>query len=851
MEIIRLRALRGPNVWTKKTALEALVQFPTELDTETLAKQLAQSVLQLQIDAGCDVNFSMCKAALEADAIANGLWQVVIEYSEEAVGRAAFDAAILGQSDGDPKSITESREMIVARLLAMDEDIRLGPSTKSIVDAALARNIPFVRLTDGSLVQLGWGIHQRRIQAAESGETSAIAETIAQDKDLTKTLLQSAGVPVPQGRPVRDSDDAWVAAQEIGSPVVVKPLDGNQGKGVTVNITTEAQIRTAYAKAKEIRRTVLVERYLPGFDFRILVIGGKVIAAARRDPPVVIGNGRDSIEALVAAVNLDPLRGDGHATPLTRITIDSIAMGVLNEQGLSATSVPACDQRVVLRNNANLSTGGSATDVTDEVHPEVAASAIAAARMIGLDICGIDIVSETLSKPLDPQGGGVVEVNAAPGLRMHLNPSYGRPRDVGEAIIESMFGPVAAAEKVNLSQSARVPLITVTGTNGKTTTVRLAAHIAQTSGHVIGMTNSDGVYVGGLLAEHRIDTGDCSGPKSARSVLAHPDVDFAVLETARGGVLREGLGFDACQVAVVTNIGIGDHLGLNFIHDAASVARVKQVIVDNVASKTKGGWAVLNASDPLTLAMAEHCQGHVLLFAADPNCPALLAHRRRGLRVMTLDPTGKSIIAVEHNQIVAAIALANIPFTRNGSLGFQVENALAASAAAWCVDLSWAIIASGLQTFINDAASAPGRFNVFDFKGATLVADYGHNPDAIKALVDAIKRLPGKTRSVVVSGAGDRRDEDIREQTRILGSHFDEVILYEDACQRGRQDGEVLALLRSGLADAARTRTIDEIRGEFKAIDLALSRLSPGDLCLVLVDQVEEAVEYLRQACLA
>jgi cyanophycin synthetase len=842
MEVLQLRALRGPNIWAKKTALEALVQFDPNLDTEVLAKRLALSVLELQIAAGCDVHFCTYKPTLQADGKSTGQWQVVIEYSEEAVARSAFDVVV--QTQDHSRSISADE---VKRLQDMDENLRLGPSTKSIVDAAILRNIPFVRLTEGSLVQLGWGVHQRRIQAAESSETSAIAESIAQDKDLTKTLLQSAGVPVPQGRPVSDADDAWRAALEIGSPVVVKPLDGNQGKGVTVNITSEAQVRTAFEKAQEIRHTVLVERYLPGFDFRILVVGGKMVAAARRDPPVVIGNGVDTVEALVATVNLDPLRGDGHATPLTRITIDSIASDVLAEQGLSASTIPAKNQRVVLRNNANLSTGGSATDVTDEVHPEVAASAMAAAQMIGLDICGIDIVSETLSKPLEEQGGGVVEVNAAPGLRMHLNPSYGRPRDVGEAIIKSMFGEKTDPENQLQKNYARVPLIAITGTNGKTTTVRLVAHIAQTAGHVIGMTNSDGVYVGGLLAEHRIDTGDCSGPKSARSVLAHPDVEFAVLETARGGVLREGLGFDKAQVAVVTNIGCGDHLGLNFIHDVAGIARVKQVIVDNVASKAEGGWAVLNAADSLTLAMADHCVGNILLFASDPNCPGLQNHRKRGQRVLTLDPTGQSIVAVEHNQIVASVALSDVPFTHNGDLGFQLENALAACAASWCVDLSWDVIKAGLKTFSNDAVSAPGRFNVFDYKGATLVADYGHNPDAIQALVDAVKALPGNKRSVVVSGAGDRRDEDIREQTRILGNHFDEVILYEDACQRGRQDGEVLNLLRQGLAAASRTRQIDEVRGEFKAIDLALGRLLPGDLCLVLVDQVEEAVEYLQR----
>ncbi len=789
----------------------------------SLAHVLQTAALALQAQAGCPVTFARTTATTDA-----GVYQVVVEYSEEAVGRKAFEYAqqLIKAAQGEGNFDADT---VIAELRELDEDERLGPSTGSIVDAAVARGIPYRRLTRGSLVQFGWGSKQRRIQAAEVDSTSAVAESIGQDKDLTKRLLHAAGVPVPLGKPVESVDEAWEVALKVGLPVVVKPQDGNQGKGVTVNITDRAQLEEAYKNAAEYG-TVMVERFLPGHDFRLLVVGDQLVAAARREPPQVLGDGQHTVRELVNQVNLDPRRGEGHATSLTKIRLDDIAVARLAMQDLTPDSVPAKGQRVVLRNNANLSTGGTATDVTDDVHPEVAARAVAAAQMVGLHICGVDMVAETVLRPLEEQGGGFVEVNAAPGLRMHLAPSYGKPRNVGQAMVDKLYAH---------GDDGRIPVVAVTGTNGKTTTARLIAHLFTAQGLRVGMTNTDGVYVNG----RQIDSGDCSGPKSARNVLLHPEVDAAVFETARGGILREGLGFDRCQVAVVNNIGAGDHLVLNYITTVEDLAVLKRVIVQNVATT---GYGVLNAADPIVAAMAPACPGKIIFFASDRHHPVMATHRAQGHRTVYVD--GDSIVASEGSWR-ETIHLRDVPITRNGKIGFQVENVMAAVAAAWGVGMPWQTIRRGLSGFVNDSDNAPGRFNIMDYRGATVIADYGHNPDAMRALVGAVDALPAKRRSVVISGAGDRRDEDIRDQTVILGAAFDDVILYQDAAQRGRADGEVMALLREGLAGASRTTHVEEIRGEFIAIDAALARLQPGDLCLVLVDQVEEALAHLSQRC--
>lgn len=850
MEVTRIRALRGPNLWSRYTAIEAVVTCePAERDLRdtpaferrlrelfpsvgalhankpstpiSMAHALELSALALQAEAGCPVTFSRT-----TPTEIPGTFQVVVQYTEEAVGRLAFEkarelcaAALAGTGYDVPGTLAALREL--------DEDERLGPSTGAIVEAALKRGIPVRRLTSGSLVQLGWGSQQRRIQAAEVDGTSAIAESIAQDKDLTKKLLHSAGVPVPLGRPVTDREDGWAVAQEIGLPVVVKPQDGNQGKGVTVCIVDRAHFDIAYDAAAPYG-VVMVERFLPGHDFRLLVVGNRLVAAARRDPPLVIGDGIHTVRELVAEVNKDPRRGEGHGTSLTKIRIDAIAEARLAAQGLTPDAVPGKGQRVILRNNANLSTGGTATDVTNSVHPEVAARAVEAAQTVGLDICGVDVVCETVMKPLEEQNGGIVEVNAAPGLRMHLSPSFGKGQDVGSAVMDLMFPN---------GNNGRIPVVAVTGTNGKTTTVRLTAHLLRGHGLRVGMTNTDGVYVNG----RQIDSGDCSGPRSARNVLAHPDVDAAVLETARGGLLREGLAFDLCDVAIVTNLGAGDHLGLNYITTLEDLSVLKRVIVLNVAPT---GTAVLNAADPAVASMAPHCPGKVTFFAQDGTHPVIQTHRAQGKRVVFVE---RGDIVCAEGDSIKRLPLARVPLTRRGQIGFQVENTMASVAAAWALNVPWEVIQKGLSSFISDLHGVPGRFNVFDYRGATLIADYGHNPDAIAALVHGVDNMPAVRRSVVISGAGDRRDEDIRAQTRILGEAFDDVLLYQDACQRGRADGEVLALLREGLKGAARTKHVEEIRGEFVAIDRALSRLNKGDLCLILIDQVDEALAHIRQ----
>ena len=853
MNVSRIRALRGPNLWSRHTALEAIITCtPAERSIDalsgfeprvrslfpaigalrpvgnagpvSLAHVLESAALALQANAGCPVTFSQTSATLE-----EGVYQTVVEYSEEAVGRLALELAqaLVHAALNDSGFEVDAA---IAQLRDLDEDERLGPSTGAIVDAAVARGIPYKRLTTGSLVQFGWGSRQRRIQAAELDATSAVSESIAQDKDLTKKLLLAAGVPVPTGRPVEDPDQAWAVAQQIGLPVVLKPQDGNQGKGVTVNVMTREQLDLAFVSAAE-HGAVMVEKFLPGNDFRLLVVGNKLVAASRREPPQVLGDGLHTVRELVDIVNQDPRRGEGHATSLTRIRFDDIAVARLTAQDLTPDAIPARGRRVILRNNANLSTGGTATDVTGDVHPDVAARAVAAAQMVGLHICGVDVICESVLRPLEAQNGGIVEVNAAPGLRMHLSPSYGKGRAVGSAMINELFAP---------GDDGRVPVVAVTGTNGKTTTTRLIAHLLTASGLRCGMTNTDGVWANG----RQTDSGDCSGPKSARNVLMHPDVDAAVFEVARGGVLREGLGFDRCQVAVVTNVGTGDHLGLNYITTVEDLAVLKRVIVQNVAPN---GYAVLNAADPIVAAMAPTCPGNVILFAADRHHPLMATHRAQGKRTVYVD--GNALVAAE-GAWRERVSLQNIPLTRGGSIAFQVENVMAALAAAWAVGVTWDTLKSGLASFVNDTNNAPGRFNVLDYRGATVIADYGHNPDAMRALVaavDAMPATPGQVRSVVISGAGDRRNSDITDQTVILGSAFDEVILYQDAAQRGRADGEVMGLLRDGLANASRTTRIDEIRGEFLAINTALARLKPGDLCLILIDQVQEALAHLAE----
>lgn len=860
MEIRKVLTLRGPNVWANFPVLEAWVDLqelkdspshtidgfndrlmawlPTMIEhrcglgyrggfferlrTGTYMGHILEHVtLELSSLAGCEVGYGRARETSE-----EGVYKVAIEYLEEEFGKACLDAGFalcMAAVYDRPYDVAAE----VKRLRSLYENVRLGPSTGSIVAAALARGIPARRLNRDSLVQLGYGSKQRRICAAETDRTSAIAETIAQDKELTRRLLSSIGVPVPEGRPVENAEDAWVAAEEIGVPVVVKPQYGNQGRGVATNLTTREQVVAAYAAARQEGRSIVVERYAPGADYRLLVVGDRVIAAARREPAQVIGDGVHTVKELVDIVNSDPRRGEDHATCLSKIPLDEVSIAVLADQGYTVDSIPPAEAKVLIRRNANLSTGGAATDVTDEIHPEVAARAVDAAKMIGLDIAGVDMVSLDVSRPLEELRGVIVEVNAAPGLRMHLQPSSGTSRAVGEAIIATMFPE---------GQNGRIPICAVTGVNGKTTTTRFVSYLMASTGRKVGMTCTDGIYID----DRRVDKGDCSGPQSARSVLMNPSVDIAVLETARGGILRAGLGFDLCDVAVVTNIGEGDHLGLSDILTLEKLAQVKRCIVEAVRPD---GYAVLNAEDPLVAAMAEKCPGKVTFFATQSDHEVVAQHRAAGGRAV-LARDGQ-IVLCEGAAETILTSLDQVPLTHGGRIGFQVENTLAAVAAAWCLGLPLDLLRDGIETFGADVKTVPGRFNLLEINGATVVIDYGHNASSLKALIATLDQFPHARRSVVYSAAGDRRDEDLIRQGELLGQAFDKVVLYEDHYLRGRASGEIMRLFREGVAKGHRAREVQEIQGAVKSVETALAAVQPGELLVVQADVVDETVEYV------
>jgi len=861
MEFRKVLALRGPNLWANYPVLEAWVDLgqlkdrpsntlpgfneklmnglPTMIehrcsigerggffqrlrDGTYLGHILEHVTLELQTLAGTEVGMGRARETSE-----EGVYKVIVEYKEEAVGRACLASArelLLAAIHDRPFDVAGELE----RLRGLVHEVSLGPSTRSIVEAAKAREIPFRRIGSGSLVQFGWGAKQRRILAAETDRTGAIAEFIAQDKELTRLFLASVGVPVPGGRPAHSAEDAWTAAQEIGVPVVVKPQDGNQGRGVATNLTTREQILAAYEAARQESSQVIVEKYAHGNDYRLLVIGGRLVAAARREPAQVTGDGAHTIQELIDRVNQDPRRSDHHATVLSKIRLDAVALGVLKDQGYAPDSVPPAGAVVLIRRNANLSTGGTAIDVTERVHPEVAHRAIDAARMVGLDIAGVDVVAQDISKPLEDQGGVIVEVNAAPGLRMHLEPSAGLSRPVGEAIVATLFGP---------GENGRIPVVAVTGTNGKTTTTRLIAHILKGTGKQVGMTCTDGIYID----DRRIDCDDCSGPQSARSVLMNPAVEMAVFETARGGILREGLGFDRCDVAVVTNIGEGDHLGLADIHSLEMLAKVKRCIVDVVAPK---GAAVLNANDPLVAGMAEHCPGSVVFFAQDENHPVIVGHRAAGKRAAFV--RNNAVVLAEGPREEVALPLDHAPLTHNGRIPFQVENTLAAVAAAWSLGIPSDVIRTRVECFAANMEMAPGRFNLLDINGATVIIDYGHNSSSLMALSEIFDRYPHERRTAVYSMAGDRRDCDLVRIGQLLGEAFDRVILYEDHSVRGRTQGEITRLMREGLAAGSRVKAVEEFRSNLRAIEAGLQHAQPGELILVQADTIDETVRFLR-----
>jgi cyanophycin synthetase len=772
-----------------------------------------------------------------------GVYNILFTYRHEAVGVAAGYAALRmvdsllpiefqGVKGLDAIDGPFDLQRALAQLKELVRRAAFGPTTAALVAEAEHRDIPIARLNDQSLVRLGWGARQKILRASITGDTSLIAVETAGDKNLAKTLLAAAGLPVPRGAVVRTAEEAVREAAKIRGPVVTKPLDGNHGRGVTLDLTTAEAVTWGFEQARQHSRRVIVEEQFKGRDYRILVINGQVVAVAERVPAQVIGDGVSSIAALIEAVNADPRRGAGHEAVMTRIVADDHVRDRLARAGLSLDSVPDRGHVVALRATANLSTGGAAIDRTNVIHPANAVIARRAAAVVGLDIAGIDFLTPDISRSAVEDGGGIVEINAAPGFRMHLEPSEGEGRNVAAPVIDMLFPRKAPA---------RIPLVAVTGTNGKSTTVRMVAQILARRGLTVGFTSTSGVYVGG----ERIFKGDASGPISARMVLADPTVEAAVLETARGGILREGLGFDRCDVGCVLNV-TDDHLGLKDINTLEDLAAVKSLVTESVSRR---GWSVLNGDDPQTLRIAKYARGRIAYFSlrGGPDLPPhLQKHLAQGGVVAVLEPSilgGELVIHVGQERL-PVISVAAVPATLAGKARFNIANALAAALIAYGLDVPIDSIAAGLASFQSSFEDNPGRLNIHDGHGFRVIVDYAHNPAGIEALGDLLRELGPRYDCKIgcVSIPGDRRDADILAMGASAAELFDHVVFREKPDGRGRKPGEVLELLRRGAIEAGcAPQRIQCISAESQAIAACLDRARPGDLVVLLPTDVEAA----------
>ena len=797
--------------------------FFTRLEEGTwLGHVMEHIALELQGLAGIEVGFGRARSAGPP-----GVYNVMYECEERETGIMAGEQAIelietliAGQ--------TFAIDECVAELRRLYERNSLGPSTRSIVDAAVKRGIPYIRLDDLNLVQLGYGSNARKIQATIASTTKYMGVEIAGDKDITKTILGFHGVPVPRGDSTRHLDQAIRIANRIGWPVVVKPLDASHGRGIVTNIQNEEELRVAFEDAKQYRTSVVVERFLLGHDFRLLVINHKFIAAAERVPAHVVGDGFHTITQLAEIENLDPRRGEGHEKVLTKIKLDGPTERLLAMRGMTFDSVPERGQVVALKTTANLSTGGTSIDVTDRVHPANIELAERISQLVALDIAGIDVVAPSVETPIAENGGGIVEVNAAPGFRMHLAPTEGKSRPVGEAVVDMLFPP---------GTESRIPVITITGTNGKTTTARLCAHIAKMAGKTVGLTTSDGIYIRNQL----VQKGDTTGPNSAQVVLRDPAIDFAVLETARGGILRAGVGYDWSNAAIVTNIA-ADHLGIRDVNNLEDLARVKAVTLERVSAN---GYAILNAEDGMTPLMREYAQCKLAYFSLDPNNPTFREHVSDNGLGATLE--NGWLMLYENGLRVPLCEDRHVPISFGGKARFNIANALAAVLAAFATEIHITDIVSGLQSFFQSATTTPGRLNFVDFDGFRVMIDYAHNPHGLAAMSELATSLR-RTRLVCVLGLpGDRRNEDIHEAARIVGTNFDRVILRDDFDLRGRQPGEVAAVLRDGLiAGGLDPEKISHRHAELEAIGLAVAEAVAGDLIVYIADKPEIAAQYVE-----
>ncbi len=917
MKISRMRSYEGPNIYSHFPVVAMLVDLGKYDGRKTTDlpgfKDLLLEVLPglrshhcassrpggfaRRLEDGTYLGHVIEHVALELQALAG--WKVVYGKTRQADKQRTYNVVFeCGSREGGLEAGRRAVDIVRAAATGRKPDIGLhleairkaaeeaglGPSTAALAAEAAKRDIPVKRLGPGSLLVLGHGFRQRRVWATVTSRTPCPAVDLAGDKILTKDVLARAGIPVPPGIPVSTAREAVRALAVLGPPVVVKPVDGNQGRGVSLNLSTPGEVRAAFRVAEahggSSSPKVLVEKQVAGRHYRLLVVDGRLVAAAERLPAQVTGDGTRTVRELVAEANRDPLRGEGHQRPLTRMVIDAVAAGVLVRQGLTPDSVVEAGRPVVLRENVNLSTGGTARDVTEDVHPDNARLAERVARLVGLDVAGVDVVTPDIARPLVETQGVVLEVNASPGLRMHLHPSEGRPRDVTRPILDSLFRgsetelPAGWLRRGSWTRRpGRIPIIAVTGTNGKTTVARLTAHILAQSGLVVGLASTDGAWVGG----ESVVRGDCAGPITASAILLDPAVQAAVLETARGGIIRDGLAFDCCDVGVVTNIS-ADHEGRDGLQTLEDVAYVKALVVEAVGRE---GFAVLNADDPFVHGMASRARGDVVFFSRTPGNLMVRRHVLAGGRAVYLaqdslviewgkdgpaavgqppgsgpgapapaGPAAGGSGAGFGGRPLAVIPLAHVPMTLGGLLPFQVENAVAAVAATWSLGVPLAAIRRALRSFGDPRAAGyaanAGRFEAWAVGGRTVVLDYGHNRAALAETLAAADRLCRGRLTAVVGAPGDRLDENLLEMGRLAARLADRVIIKEDKDTRGRSRGEVASIFLRGVLDTGFPEArVDVILDERAALERALAEAGPGDWVVVFYEKRAPLVDLL------
>jgi cyanophycin synthetase len=866
MRILKIQTLRGPNYWSIRRHKLIVMRLDLENLAETPSNEipgfyegLVEALPSLEghyCSPGCRGGFLMRvregtmmghiveHVALELQELAgmhvgfgrtretstSGVYQVVFEYLNEEAGRYAGRAAVrLCQSIVDRGRYPKAElEQDLQDLKDLWRDAALGPSTESIVKEAEKRGIPWMQLGARFLIQLGYGVNQKRMQATMTDNTGILGVELACDKEATKRILANAGVPVPKGTVINFLDDLPEAIEYVGGyPIVIKPLDGNHGRGITIDIQNWEEAEVAYDAARQISRSIIVERYYKGRDHRVLVVDGKVVAVAERVPAHVVGDGRSTIAELIEETNKDPNRGEGHDKVLTKIELDRTSYQLLERQGYTLDSVLAKDEICYLRATANLSTGGIAVDRTDEIHPENVWLAQRIVKIIGLDIAGIDIVTSDISRPLREVDGVIVEVNAAPGFRMHVAPSQGTPRNVAGAVIDMLFPN---------EQASRIPILSVTGTNGKTTTTRLLAHIYKQTGKVVGYTTTDGTYIGDYLVE----VGDNTGPQSAQLILQDPTVEVAVLETARGGILRSGLAFEAANVGVVLNVA-ADHLGIGDIDTIDQLAHLKSVVAEAVYPD---GYAVLNADDPRVAAIAERTKANIAYFTMNPESELVRNHIQKGGVAAVYENGFLSILKGDWTHRIERAE--NIPLTMGGRAPFMIANALAASLAAFVQNVSIEQIRAGLNTFRASVSQTPGRMNLFNLGNFHALVDYAHNPHSYEALGSFVRNWTNGDRIGVIGGPGDRRDQDFVALGKLSAEIFDYVIVKEDDDTRGRARGSAAELIIQGIKQVKPNYEFEAILDETQAINKALDIAPENSLVVILPESVNRAIKLIK-----